>query len=109
MKLTDFGAGMRRNRKQEDNDLGFGTKIGSGGERLINRDGSFNVVRTGNSTWTPYQSLVEMPWGHFLGLIVLFYLVVNLAFATLFIWIGIESISDNVAERFWENYTRSFF
>ena len=37
------------------NDLGFGAKITEAGERLINKDGSFNSIRRGRKSWTPYQ------------------------------------------------------
>ena len=113
MKLSDLGSNFRRNRKQEDrdsgNDLGFGNKIGSGGERLINRDGSFNVVRTGNNAWTPYQTLVEMSWSHFFGLVVLFYVFVNIVFAGLFMLIGLENISGAEGGGFWQNFAQAFF
>lgn len=109
MKLTDIGANLRRNRHPEEDDLGFGAKIGSSGGRLINRDGSFNVVRTGIGAWTPYQTLVEMPWGRFFGLVVLFYLGVNLVFASLFLLVGVQQISGATPGALGENFANAFF
>ncbi len=38
----------RRNPKPyEENDLGFGTKVSAQGGRLLNKDGSFNILRIG--------------------------------------------------------------
>ena len=79
-----------RNRPplEDSNDLGFGSKLNAPGERLLNQDGSFNVVRTGRWTWTPYQSIVEMPWSWFLLLMFGFYILANFVFAILFYLIG---------------------
>jgi inward rectifier potassium channel len=90
MRFPNFG---RRNNNQDENDLGFGSKLTTPGERLLNQDGSFNVVRTGLRVWTPYQTIVEMSWGKFLLLVLLFYLVANLIFATLFYFIGAEQFN----------------
>ena len=49
----------------EFRDLGFGAKVASQRQRLINRDGSFNVVRTGQSffeKFSPYHYLVSISW-----------------------------------------------
>jgi|GEM_PF-6210934 inward rectifier potassium channel len=41
-------------------DFGLGSKIARKlGTRLINTDGSFNVIRKGRSVFAPYQQLVE--------------------------------------------------
>lgn len=96
MKLKDLTSPFGRNRnnkRTEDNDLGFGTKITASGERLINPDGSFNIRRTGRWTWTPYQDLVEMSWPLFLLLIGMVFVGINALFATGFFWIGIEALS----------------
>ena len=96
MKLKDLTSPFGRNRhnkRTEDNDLGFGTKITASGERLINPDGSFNIRRTGRWTWTPYQDLVEMSWPLFLLLIGGVFVGINALFAAGFVWIGIEALS----------------
>ncbi len=87
MRLT----GTRRvikNKATEENDLGFGTKICSKGGRLIQRDGSFNVHRTGLYAWTPYQTLVEMSWPRFFLLTGASFFGVNGFFALLFLCCG---------------------
>ena len=89
-------AGTRRNmriRSNDDSDLGFGTKICEKGGRLINRDGTFNVERRGQYTWTPYQTLAEMSWLKFLSLIGLFFFGINAFFAFLFYCCGADGFS----------------
>ncbi|MCB0588997.1 MAG: transporter [Phaeodactylibacter sp.] len=88
-----FNRNEGESRKPNENDLGFGTSITTSGQRLINRDGSFNIVRRGLAAWRPYQSLVEISWGHFLGVVVLFYIATNALFAALFVAIGVDTLS----------------
>lgn len=100
---------FRRKRKLEENDLGFGTRITSAGERLINKDGSFNILRTGVKIWTPYQSLVEMPWSRFFVLITIFYCVVNAFFASIFVAIGVDCLKGVEPQSIVENFANAFF
>lgn len=66
-------------------DLGFGAVVTrESRERLLNRDGTFNVDRRGRGFFasiSPYHSLLTMPWRAYFGLVVVAYLVVNLMFA----------------------------
>ncbi len=94
-----------------DRDLGFGTKITSERSRLINKDGSFNVKRFGDSyldsvNW--YHRLITMGWLKFLGMVFLFYFVLNLIFASLYLLVGIEYLegftNSHQLNNFWEAY-----
>jgi inward rectifier potassium channel len=91
MRMSGFSG--RRNNRPEENDLGFGNKLTTPGDRLLNQDGSFNVVRKGRWTWNPYQSLVEMSWGKFMLLVLLFYISANFIFATFFYLLGPEQFN----------------
>jgi len=88
----NFSNPFQRNNKT-DADLGFGTQINSDNGRLINQDGSFNVIRKGLKSWTPYQDLVEMSWTSFLFLISGSYILINAFFALFFLLIGTESLT----------------
>ena len=89
---------------KEENDLGFGTKITAPGERLINKDGTFNIVRVGGRSINPYQELVEMSWTRFFLLITTFYCLVNGLFALMFVIIGVDSLSGVEPGGFIENF-----
>ena len=97
MKLSDFTSPFGRNRRgkaaEPENDLGFGTSITTSGERLINPDGSFNIVRRGVSNWRPYQDLVEMSWPRFFGVVGAFYILVNAFFGLVLVAIGVDALS----------------
>jgi inward rectifier potassium channel len=77
--------------KQSFNDLGLGTKA----KKLINKDGSFNVVRTGQpfSTVNMYQSLIKMPWYRFHLMTFGILLFINGLFAFSYYSIGIEYLN----------------
>lgn len=97
MKFPSF---RRSNDPKDDShvDFGLGDKVArKPGTRLINNDGTFNVVRRGRSIFAPYQNLVEMGWGSFLLIMLLAYVVINMVFAAGFLIIGTDSLS-NVAQ-----------
>lgn len=92
----------------ETYDLGFGDQIDTQ-SRLINRDGSFNIQRTGLRAWSPYQSLVEMSWGQFFLIVVFYYVIVNAFFGLLLVYIGIENIGSTLPRSFWLDFQEAFF
>lgn len=73
-------------------DPGLGRKYSHNTKRIINKDGSFNVKRTGIRTLA-YQSMLKMSRTRFIGNIVLVYLAVNIFFTLLYMLIGTDSLS----------------
>ncbi len=57
--------------EQDLRDLGFGAVVSrESRERLLNRDGSFNVERKGLHFWSSfsaYHATLTMPWWQFFG------------------------------------------
>ena len=92
-------------------DFGLGDKVArKPGTRLINNDGSFNVVRKGRSVFAPYQQLVEMSWVRFLLLTLGAYVVINIVFACGFLIIGSESLTSiNPESPLWKRFLSTFF
>ena len=75
----------------ESRDLGFGSVVARERKRLLNRDGSFNVRRSGLGFWQSsslYHTLLTMSWRRFLTLIVLAYVAVNSLFALAYTMCG---------------------
>lgn len=96
-----------------DRDLGFGEKVATESRlRFLNRDGTFNVKRSGLRQFSPlnfYHFLLTMSWSHFLGLLLLLYFLSNLFFATLYSSLGAASLIDT-SEIPTENlFIRAFF
>ena len=88
--------------QDRDRDLGFGSIVSrEAGRRLLNRDGSFNVIRTGLGlleSFAPYHLLLTISWTGFLGLIALSYFVLNLLFASAYLACGANALSGTGAE-----------
>lgn len=98
-----------RNLKSEDN-TGFGT---SSSGRFFDRSlGSANVGKTGVnifSRYSWYHTLLGMPTGRFLLLLLLIYILINLAFAGVYYLIGIEHLSGVNTGSDFKNFTEVFF
>jgi inward rectifier potassium channel len=96
-----------------DRDLGFGTVVSSNrARRLLNRDGSFNVVREGLgmlATLAPYHLLLTISWTGFLALVALLYLVLNLVFALLFFACGPDALAGPGSQMLGGRFSQAFF
>lgn len=103
--ITSIFSTMRTN----PDDLGLGDKVGAQGERLINQDGSLNVVRRGLRAWSPYQSLLEMNWGKFFLLVVVYYITVNGLFGLAIVLTGIENVAYLEPTNFFDDWLHATF
>jgi inward rectifier potassium channel len=77
--------------EEKRQDLGFGTKINESYARLVNKDGSFNVERRHEGFWNRlnvYHRLITMDWIPFLAWVFVFYFLINVFFACLYILAG---------------------
>ena len=89
-------------------DLGFGSKVmEQGAQRLLNRDGTFNVSRVGLSFWESvhlYRTLLQTSWWNFIVILFGAFIGTNLLFALLYVLSGPGALagvtSIGVAERF---------
>lgn len=76
----------------ETKDIGFGTKVGGKGNRLLNTNGKFNIKKL-NTKFDVYHFLVSCSRFHFIVCILSFYAVINAIFALLYNLIGIEHLA----------------
>jgi inward rectifier potassium channel len=94
-------------------DPGFGSRVGvESGRRLVNRDGSFNVSRTGLpffQSFRIYQLLLNLSWTGFIAFLVSMYLLTNLLFATAYVLAGPDAILGATATSFGERFLETFF
>jgi inward rectifier potassium channel len=75
-------------------DPGLTTKYDGPLRRIINPDGSFNVLRQGTN-WHdvhPYLYLVSVSWSNFFGLVLLAYILINFVFATIYYSLGPDAL-----------------
>ena len=75
-------------------DPGLTTQFSGELRRTINKDGSFNVHRRGLRfrNFNFYLYMIDTTWPKFISIVIASYLLVNLIFAGLFIWVGIEHL-----------------
>lgn len=106
--------GTSRNRRaKEVNNSGFSGNISTQGERLLNRDGSTNLRKTGIpflQRYSIYHTLLKMSQGRFLLMVFLFYTVTNLVFACIYMAVGIDKLAGTEAGGgFFRNFSQAFF
>ncbi|WP_118976878.1 ion channel [Taibaiella koreensis] len=100
-------------RPKEVNNSGFSGNSSAEGKRLLNKDGSANLSKTGipfYQRFSIYHTLLKMSRMKFLIVVFLFYTTVNLFFAGIYMLIGTDKLSggpDN--HRFIDNFLHSFF
>lgn len=99
--------------EQDLRDLGFGAVVSrESQQRLLNRDGSFNVERTGLRFWksfSAYHAALTMPWWQFFGATAFLYLVVNALFGAAYLACGPGSLGSDAAGMEHHTYLRAFF
>jgi inward rectifier potassium channel len=105
-----FNKASRRDQARIS-DPGFGEKIGSHSRRMINPDGSFNVVRLGGDKGlrNVYQHLLSISNTSFFLLILLSYTLLSLLFALFYWWIGVEYMTNVLGETPIRQFLDCFF
>jgi inward rectifier potassium channel len=80
-------------------------------KRVINKDGQFNVRRSGRTwrDWHPYLLLISTSWPRFILLVTAGFLVVNTMFALLYTWAGLEHIKNTEAPTEFGRFMNAFF
>jgi inward rectifier potassium channel len=96
--------------KSTDRDLGFGSAVADASmRRLLNRDGSFNVVRRGLA-WRQmvslYYTLLNLSWPRFMLLTTAGYLALNTLFAFAFVFAGPGALSGPFGQ---QPFLQAFF
>lgn len=89
---------MSNRIKPSNNDIGFGTSATS--DRNMNKDGTFNVVRTGEPRFRHYEiyhRLITMSWTKFILLIFASYAIVNFMFAGIYYAMGPDKLSTDTS------------
>lgn len=100
-------------RPEVPNDLGFGAVVArESRRRFLNRDGSFNVRREGLGFWqslSAYHYLLTITWPKFLGFVTIGYLLMNAAFAALYVAAGAHALTGFESEAQPLRFVTAFF
>ena len=99
--------------EQDLRDLGFGAVVSrESQQRLLNRDGSFNVERKGLTlleSLSPYHLLLTMPWWQFFLLGIIGYSLANIAFALGYLACGMDALVSTTPGISGHPFWRAFF
>ncbi len=99
--------------EQDLRDLGFGSVVSrESQQRLLNRDGSFNVERKGLSlleSLSPYHLLLTMGWSRFFLLCAGWYFFANVAFALAYLACGSGALLSTAPGISQHPFWRAFF
>jgi inward rectifier potassium channel len=111
--FTDQPVVVPRSSEEEFKDLGFGTEVARGvRQRLLNRDGSFNVTREGLnplSALSLYHWLLIISWSKLLGFLTASYVAVNALFAFAFLICGPDALQSASGSFAGHPFYRAFF
>lgn len=80
-------------------------------KRVINKDGEFNVYRTG-FTWSDFNAylfLVSLSWTNFFLILIAFYVFTNTIFACVYALIGWQSIHGVDGQSAWTRFCQLWF
>jgi len=103
---------MAKQKKDTFNDFGLGEKSSSEGYRALNKDGSFNIEKINIPFFERlnfFHSLVTMKWSHFFLFVFIVYFIVNLLFATIYSFIGVENLTGTKGMNPFEQFMEAFF
>jgi len=92
-------------------DPGLGEKYFNHTKRIINKDGSFNIRRTGGglSSINAFHYLINISWGKFLLIVFAGFIVINLLFAILYEIAGIENLYNAASKDWFQTFLNTFF
>ena len=103
---------LNKKAKTEIN-TGFGANASDYGGRFVNKDGRPNIKKIGvvfleRTSW--YHAMLAISGWKFLGIIFAFYIAVNLFFAGIYFWAGIENLNGiTVGTTTLEKFGEAFF
>lgn len=99
-------------QEEQRKDLGFGTTLTNAQSRLVNQDGSFNLVRINGTLWDQlniYNRLITMRWRYFFFWLLGAYVLTNTLFAGIYMLAGAENLAGIDDEALHGPFWKCFF
>lgn len=95
----------------QSKDSGFGAKYNGTTKRMINPDGSFNIIKTGinSNIRDTYHWLINMSWFRFLSLSLVMIFCINVLFALVYVLIGVEHLEGDIEGDTLDNIIQAFY
>ena len=95
-----------------NDDTGFSTTGNINGGRFINRDGTFNLRKTGWPFWQRYSiyyTMISMPIWQFIAIIFVFFVCINFIFSLIYISLGAGEFTGLLAQHGWKMFKEIYF
>lgn len=95
----------------ENTSTGFGTNTGNSG-RWLNKDGSFNMQKQGVNflkRFSVFQTMLNIPTWKFIGVILIFYITINLCFTGVYLVVGASAMEGLHGGSFYNVFKELFF
>ncbi len=95
-----------------NNDTGFGNNASSYGGRFVNKDGSFNLKKTGIPFWdrfSIFHKMLNIPRWKFSAVILIFFLSINLLYTTIYWFAGAGQFMGMIATTKWQIFKELYF
>ena len=98
---------------KQNNDTGFASNSNDLlGNRFINKDGSYNLVKTGMSfskRFSIFHDMLNLPLWKFITVIFLFFIGINFIFTVIYFMIGPEQLDGLSAGNSWKHFREIFY
>jgi inward rectifier potassium channel len=108
-----MSSNKHQSRPKDVDNSGFSGNASAEGARLINKDGSANLRKTGVPFYkriSLYHTLLKMSRARFLTMVFCLYTATNLVFASIYLLIGIDKLSGDIdGEGFTYIFAKAFF
>ncbi|HUR29908.1 MAG TPA: ion channel [Saprospiraceae bacterium] len=91
MKINEIVQNRFNKPENKGDEFGFTNQYSSNTKRIINKDGSFNVVRIGEKK-SLFHNLITTSWTKFLLTVFTSYIIINLLFAVIYLVIDFDGI-----------------
>jgi inward rectifier potassium channel len=99
-------------RVKINNDTGFSNKADTASSRFVNKDGSFNLRKTGLGfikRFSIFQTMLTIPRWKFIGVVLVFYVVINLLFTSVYILVGVNQLQGMIDSDPWTKFKEVFY
>ncbi|HTB32336.1 MAG TPA: ion channel [Bacteroidia bacterium] len=95
-----------------NNDTGFSNKAFTAASRFVNKDGSFNIRKTGLgfiNRFSIFQFMLTIPRWKFIGVILTFYIIINLLFTSVYLLVGTDQLQGMIGAAPWVKFKEVFY
>lgn len=99
-------------RLKANNDTGFSNKADTADNRFVNKDGSYNLRKSGLGVikrFSIFQTMLTIPRWKFIGVILVFYIVINLLFTCVYLLVGTDQLQGMIGATSWIKFKEVFY